>query len=285
MTKLYEYLKKDESIFLNKLSKDIQKNCQPFIKEFKSSNVKYFLYRATKKNIKFYDKIIPRKDRKPRDTPLHIHKLIDDIFKDKFGWKPRSEGVFVNPNKTVISEYGNAYIFIPIGKYEYLWSPKIDDLYNEIKLTIRLKCNLPIKEITFEKFKNIDKFKIEYEKYKEPESLGGSWWYKNIDTGYTKKYNAIDYLKKFKNIKEDEMEIYMSDDFRWIPKMTFEKFIEKKYRELMKTIEKIIKEKAETYKTNNLKELVLTINEAMFKCNSYYLINPNFFEKLKNNLF
>jgi hypothetical protein len=36
-----------------------------------------------------------RKNRKPLDTPLQIHNYWNNLFQKKFGWKVRSEGVFV----------------------------------------------------------------------------------------------------------------------------------------------------------------------------------------------
>jgi hypothetical protein len=90
------------------------------------------LYRGTNKFIKDYEIITPRKNRKPLDTPIAIHRELDKLFKKKFGWKARSEGVFVTGKRSSASEYGQPYIVLPIGKFKYVWSPYIYDLHSKL---------------------------------------------------------------------------------------------------------------------------------------------------------
>ncbi len=75
------------------------------------------------------EKIIPRKDRYPKHTNPTDHDLLDKEFQKKFGWKARSEGVFVTSSKTSASSYGKPYICIPADGFKYIWSNEIDDLY------------------------------------------------------------------------------------------------------------------------------------------------------------
>ena len=60
------------------------------------------------------------------------HDILDELFEKKFGWKPRSGGVFCTGSEATASGYGDAYIFFPIGDFEFLWSPKIHDLYDHV---------------------------------------------------------------------------------------------------------------------------------------------------------
>jgi len=285
MTRLYEYIEKDEISKLHGMFNDINKKCQPFLKEFKSSNCKNLLFRAVNKKIKLYEEIKPRQDRLPKDTPLNIHKLLDDKFNENFGWKARSEGVFVSSNMEKIKPYGLPYIFIPIGKYEYLWSPKIEDLYEDLDLAVFNKTKFTLNGTNIQRFGNNYKNKIEYDKLKKPESIGGSWWYKDIDTRLTKKHNAIEYLKKVKKIKESEEEIYMSKDFKWFPNISYNTFIKNRYENLTAEVDEIMEEMIRTYKDVNLNGLITHGNEAMFKCNSYYLINFDYKYNLLHFLF
>ncbi len=81
-----------------------------------------------------------RKNRKPLDTPIKLHNILDKMFQKKFGWKARSEGVFA-AGKWYFSGskdtyYGDTYLFFPIGNFKYVWSPKIDDLYEDLHWSI-----------------------------------------------------------------------------------------------------------------------------------------------------
>ena len=115
-------------------AKKIKKECQPFLKEIHGAG---FLWRgsdrSTRKGIEI---IVPRKDRHPKDMPKVTHDMIDKILKKKFGWKPRSEGVFCSPVPSVAQLYGldnYVYLIFPRGPFKYLWSPEIYDLFTELK--------------------------------------------------------------------------------------------------------------------------------------------------------
>jgi hypothetical protein len=104
----------------------IKRDCKPFLK-----NMGDPLYRSLDLKNNFQKKRT-RKNRHPVDTPRIMHNLLDNAFKKKFGWKPRSEGVFVSPQK--VSGYGaNTAYFFPIGKYKYMWSKEIGDLFVELR--------------------------------------------------------------------------------------------------------------------------------------------------------
>jgi hypothetical protein len=115
----------------------LDKNCKPFIKEMKSG--KNFLIRMSPKYAIKQDIIVssPRKNRNPTDTPYHIHKEMDEMLDSKFGWKPRSEGLFawIAQRKGGSDNYwfnnkGSRLVF-PVGSYRYVYSPKVKDVYNK----------------------------------------------------------------------------------------------------------------------------------------------------------
>lgn len=107
----------------------LQKDCTKYLKEVGFGQK---LYRGTKRKVKDITKFKPRQERKPRDTPLEVHKYLDKLFSQKFGWKARSSGVFVCADKRVVKIYGTPYVFFPIGNYKYLWSPEVRDLTTEL---------------------------------------------------------------------------------------------------------------------------------------------------------
>ena len=64
--------------------------------------------------------------------PKHLHDLFDYEFNKKFGWKARSEGVFITNNRKDTLVYGNPYIFIPQHPFRFLYSTEIKDLYSDV---------------------------------------------------------------------------------------------------------------------------------------------------------
>jgi len=110
----------------------IKRDCKPFLKRIKGA--KEFLWRGIEMKSDDITKIIPRKNRYPKDTPQDIHDAFDSMFKQRFGWKARSEGVFCYATKGATTGYGAAsYMIFPIGDWGFLWSSKINDLYSETK--------------------------------------------------------------------------------------------------------------------------------------------------------
>jgi hypothetical protein len=100
----------------------IEKECSEYLKEFE-----FPFFRGTKQGPTFKSHI-PRTDRVPLDTPKAIHDILDKEFKKKFGWKVRSEGVFVTSVQYMASAYGEVVMFFPVNGYKYVWSPEIFDL-------------------------------------------------------------------------------------------------------------------------------------------------------------
>ena len=91
-----------------------------------------------------------RKNRTPRDTPIHLHEAADEWFKASFSIGYRSEAVFVTPNIFTARLYGfspdHCVRVVPMGDYSYCWSSKCSDFLSLVKdgpsveeLTIRLR--------------------------------------------------------------------------------------------------------------------------------------------------
>jgi hypothetical protein len=139
--KLKKYLTMNESS-IEDVVKVIKRDCKPFLKELEKVKNQGLLWRGSNQNITEYKKIKTRKDRRPKDTPKDVHDILDELFFKKFGWKVRSEGVFAHKVKGVVDHYGIPYIFFPIGKYRYVWHPKIKDLYNRIDFDYKLQSKM-----------------------------------------------------------------------------------------------------------------------------------------------
>lgn len=79
-------------------------------------------------------------EREPLDTPYYLHNLMDNLFEQKFGWRPRSQSVFVygSIGKSIAHTYSDhVYSIFPIGPIKYLWSPEVNDLTRTLRMTIR----------------------------------------------------------------------------------------------------------------------------------------------------
>jgi len=83
----------------------ITKDCKPFIKELKGAH--NLLLRGSRKS-----------------NP--------GIIKVKFGWKPRSTGVFCSGSLNTALFYGPVNSVWPIGNFKFLWSPKVSDLFSHL---------------------------------------------------------------------------------------------------------------------------------------------------------
>jgi hypothetical protein len=135
--KFKQYLKENNEMvdFYQKI-KAIYTDCQPFLKDLVKNGFDYFkkgddlLYSGKKNEIPFFKKSI-RKNRKPKDTPIKEHELMDKLFNEKFGFKARSNSLFCTGDLTQASSYGNVYAIFPIGKYKFIYSKKIRDLFSD----------------------------------------------------------------------------------------------------------------------------------------------------------
>jgi len=121
----------------------LKKDCGPFLSVLKSSNT--FLYRGfwvkgeKRKELHkcetgiVYFKSKPKKDRKPKDMERADHDELNELLKKKFGWKPRSQGVFATGDQSEAGAYGDDFLFFPIGEFKYVWSRDIKDLFQYIR--------------------------------------------------------------------------------------------------------------------------------------------------------
>lgn len=238
--RLYSYVNedfKDESEYISDV---ITEDCAPFLKEFGNKRI----YRGVKRYVSDIKRITPRKNRKPKDVSLEVHKLCDNILNSIFGWKARSEGVFVTRDKLTAQGYGSMYLFFPIGEYKYIWSRYIADMWS---------LEIPIlKTILLKKMK--DKNIIPEEEYNE-------------------------LIKEFIKIERNK-EVYKAKISSTILKykyFTIEE-ISKKIKEYKKDVDEIEPIVKQLFKNIYLKDNIdISVkNEIMFKCDEYYLINPKY---------
>jgi len=108
-----------------KIVKTIHRDCKPFLVQAKGQR----LYRGLgNARDDFMKKTVRLSDRVPKDMPEEIHTKLNQYFLMKHGAKFRN-ALFVTGDNSHAGEYGNLYKIYPIGNFEYLWSPKVNDLF------------------------------------------------------------------------------------------------------------------------------------------------------------
>jgi hypothetical protein len=151
----YENVKEE-----NEIEHILTTECRPFLEfghifyrgfnNYPSNKFRFFT--NTIRNYKLFTSV---KTRQPLDTPLEIHKKINKLFFEKFGWYARSEGIFATPNGSITKQYGKTYLFVPVGDFEYLYNPVVTDFY----VVLRNKNFLePEYWLTMNKKTNIDDY-------------------------------------------------------------------------------------------------------------------------------
>lgn len=150
------------------LAEIIRRDCAPYLKLPGSSDV--LLFRGVTEKYDMQTYVMPktgrtlywtvferRKDRQPAATRQDFSEIADSYFQKNFGWKARSEGVFVTGNATEASGYGDLFVVVPMGPTRFVWSPQVFDLYNEtIVLGNRWTESTPVQrqQADFEEFLN-----------------------------------------------------------------------------------------------------------------------------------
>ncbi len=113
---------------------NIKAHCQPFLKQlgFPQSGALALRgisdIRASGDLDALLAPIPVRTDRKPLNTAVPTHKIIDDWMTKKFGWPVRSQGLFASGAIETAQSYGLACAIFPIGNCSYIWSEEIDDM-------------------------------------------------------------------------------------------------------------------------------------------------------------
>ncbi len=119
---------------LSKLDPDVMNiinhDCQQYIADVHNDVTNIKLLRGIKKLTDLpLQKFNTDNSRNPTDTARLLSNIIDNIYKQEFGIKFRSNNiVFCTGNYSFASGYGKVAVIFPIGKYDYLFSDKFNDM-------------------------------------------------------------------------------------------------------------------------------------------------------------
>ena len=110
----------------------VKKRCQPFLQAIDGNVIKYPMYRGLDgEAAPIVTKKMHLTNRYPKNTDQEVHDKINWFFKRKFG-HPYRNGLFCTGDVGFATDYGTLYIVFPIGKFEYLWSLEVNDLFSAV---------------------------------------------------------------------------------------------------------------------------------------------------------
>lgn len=120
-----DYLVEDTVLTIKEIYNSIKNECSEFLKESRGNP----LYRGIKDSKNPFLEIVPREDRKPRDSYIKSQETFNKFFFEHYGVKDiRSRAVFTSGSLQDVNEYGFTYAIFPVDGYTYWWSPKVFDL-------------------------------------------------------------------------------------------------------------------------------------------------------------
>ena len=111
---------------------EVKKKCKSMIKFYdsQSSSMMTVFWRGVKSrpmsDVAKYKSHLTK--RKPMSTGVHTHNFLNEYFEKAFGW-PARNGVASTGNAAEAASYGFAMIFLPTDPFEFVWSPKVKDLW------------------------------------------------------------------------------------------------------------------------------------------------------------
>lgn len=98
-------------------------------------------------------RIMPvRQDRRPLGNSREVQLAVDDWFQEQFGIRFRQSSVFCTGNyedaRSYQSDGNNTLIVLPVGDYDYCWSPEVGDLFIGIQQEVRRDRRENLPEVT-----------------------------------------------------------------------------------------------------------------------------------------
>jgi len=106
----------------------IKRDCQPYLQQVSDP---YKLYRGMKsqdwKNGAWGKKEGRLEGRLPRGLGFVLTKVANDFFEENFGG-PFRNSVLATGNHDAATVFGTVHNIFPIGEFEFVWSPRVDDI-------------------------------------------------------------------------------------------------------------------------------------------------------------
>lgn len=118
-----EQFKKDCAFFFDQLDKEESHRAIPVFKH------------GSKNATSDWDIQQFRERDAPRDSPMALHNAVNEFYKKKFGF-PFRNALFASGHWSSAANYGPVNYIFPIGKFEWLCNPEIEDLTGEFETAV-----------------------------------------------------------------------------------------------------------------------------------------------------
>ena len=123
--KLFEIKVNKEAAWNEKFEKD----CAFYLEQLGASAKTLRMYRGTESERIKVGELNPFRPRvQPVDMPKSVHTELNSFFKKSYG-QPFRNGLFVSGSTDMAEAYGELYVVVPAGKFEWVCSKKYEDLY------------------------------------------------------------------------------------------------------------------------------------------------------------
>lgn len=142
--KLHELL--EETDKLTPIIEKIKENCQPFLSQSKGLPMMRGVSANDAASVPLFSEESVRMDRRPRNSGRQpfFNWTFNAVIQEKFKIpKVRFTSLFCSGSYGSAQYYGVPTFVFPKGNFKYLWSPKINDSYEDIKSLLRHYDSLP----------------------------------------------------------------------------------------------------------------------------------------------
>jgi hypothetical protein len=121
-----------EEFQMDQTIESIKRDCKPWLYATKRCRQPFFFRGIqTPLGMGSFGRKKVRTDRKAMNMDFRTQQELDDLYEKKFGWRPRSEGIFCTSDYEEARSYGVPYFIFPIGYFKYIWNPNYEDLYTD----------------------------------------------------------------------------------------------------------------------------------------------------------
>lgn len=125
--RLFEIDVSKGSVYGKQLIETIKTDCKPWLQETNDGALK--VYRGVPKTLDIVTKRRVRRRRRPRDSAPEWHKLFNGLIKEKGLVANRTNSIFVSGEPEQVYEYGEVFVILPVGNFNYTWHKEIDDWF------------------------------------------------------------------------------------------------------------------------------------------------------------
>lgn len=118
---------------LRVIAQRIRENCKPFLKLIDNDVREYIMYRGMEFSIDpIQRKKVRLDDRKPMSSSPIKHERYNHYFQEVFG-APFRNSLHTTGDVSMAEYYGDPFVIFPIGEFEFLWSPDVNDMTLDIR--------------------------------------------------------------------------------------------------------------------------------------------------------